>query len=163
MNNNPYSPPKANLETENQHKHSLVKAVIVASTVDIVGTIVLSILLGILYSLFLSSNGASQEEIAAILQTIEKSSFIGLTGAILGSLITVFSGYLCAKISNCLSYKPITIYALIVIFISSLFDGGYYDSSTERIVYQILTLLTAFAGGWIYISKNRSIPSESPQ
>ena len=73
---------------------------IVACSVDILGTFGLSIVLGFVYGLILALQGVPQEEIANSYYSLGMFSPLSLLAIVLGLSITVYAGYLCARIGK---------------------------------------------------------------
>ena len=154
--NNPYSPPRSDIKNNKTRKGSPKKAVIVACLVDIFGTFALSIILGFVYGLILALQGITQEEIANSYYSLGIFSPFSLIAITLGTSITIYAGYLCAKIGNRKDYKLITIYLVIVVVTMNflLAIGGEDVSSLKNIILTTICILAGYFGGWLYIRNN---------
>ena len=155
MEHNPYQPPKSNLKLPHIPKGSPTKAVVIACCVDIFGSYVLSLVIGVAYAAILAAKGLSPEEIGRAFASISKTSALYIIGTFLGGSITIFSGYLCARIARCSEYKIITVYLVITVVVMTLVTlaAGPVGSTTEHLVMTILTILCGYFGAWLYIGK----------
>lgn len=153
---NPYSPPSSKKENKRTGKGSPKKAVIVACSVDILGTLIMSVIIGFTYGFILALQGIPQQEIATSYYTQSMLSPVKLLSLALGLSITIYAGYLCAKIGNSKNYNLITIYLIIVVAIMSLLSalGGEDLSSLNNIVFTTISILAGYFGGWLYIRNN---------
>lgn len=126
--------------------------------VDIAGTFIVGILITFLYSFILSYNGVPQEVIDAQLEDSDIFSVFSLTFIIVGCLITLYSGYLCASIVNYSEYFFVTIYVSLIIFIGyALSYLLEFDSSSllEDIVLDVITVLSAYAGAAMHVRNKK--------
>jgi len=102
---NPYTPPQAQLADSEPRPGSPVKAVVLGVVVDIGGTLVTSLMLGIAYGVSLAASGATQEEIAQIGANIPPDSWVVIVGTVLGCGFSVAGGYVCARIVKQAEYR----------------------------------------------------------
>ena len=146
------NPPKTNTEKKEFIKGSPAKAIIIGVVVDIGGSIVLGIILVMIYSVMLASEGLSPEEIEYQLINLDPHSTFSIISMIIGGLMTVFAGYLCAKIVNYSEYK----FTFILGSISAAFGlmaGESHYSTLDNIFLSILTVMCAFLGAWLHVVK----------
>lgn len=157
MTNNPYEPPNSDIKVPDFLKGSPVKAVSVAAVADILGTILLSAILGIAYAVFLTIKGLSQEEITAVMENIDYSSPFYIMANVLGGLITLVCGYLCARIGRCKDYRIIHVYLLIMFLFGAVMSASQGEEifSAKNCLMTILTFGAGYLGAWLYISKNK--------
>jgi hypothetical protein len=154
MNEDIYNPPLADIDIDIDSKGSPVKAIIVATLVDIVGTIIAAIAFNIAYSIVLASRGLTAEEIAANIQNADTFSFYAMAGYVFGSMMTILAGYLCARIANYSEYKFVGIYCAIVILFGTVM-GWNSLSTAEQFLLPVLSIVSAFFGAWLHVrSKN---------
>jgi uncharacterized membrane protein YoaK (UPF0700 family) len=106
------------------------------------------------YGVILASNADSIEVITLKLSNMELTSKVSLLALISGFLVTVFAGYLCAKLVNHAEYKIVAIFAIIVIIFSWVMGLSYY-SVNENIVLSLLNLCSVYLGAWIHVSKRK--------
>ncbi len=95
----PYAPPGARLE-DKPGPGSMVKAVLVGLGVDICGSLVAGIVLGMVYAAILAASGASPEEIETAFANISPLSPMSILGSLTGCGLSVWGGYLCARIAR---------------------------------------------------------------
>ena len=153
---NPYSPPTSEIKDKKIEKGSPKKSVIVACSIDLIGTFFISAILGFLYGLILASQGFSQEEIINSYISQRIFSPLNLVFIFCGTSITAYAGYMCAKIGKCNNYKLITTYLIIVVVLINIFNaiGGVDISTIKNIILSTVTILAGYFGGWIYIRNN---------
>ena len=148
MNEFPGKVSKSIADGKNLKKGSPVKAITIGVVVDIGGTSVLGIILVMIYSVLLASEGLSPEEIEDRLMNLDPHSTFSIISMILGGMVTVFAGYLCASIVNFSEYK----YTFILGSISAAFGlmvGESHYSTLDNIFLTILTVMCALFGAWI--------------
>ncbi len=158
MKDNIHHSPQANLETSYQPKGSPTKAVVIASAVDIIGTLAVGVVIAMVYGAILASSGVSLEGIAGRFESIDILSPFSLTGIGLGCLITIYSGYLCAKIVNDSEYKIVSIFGAITVLFGWVVGVSYY-SLVENVVFSLLTLFCVYLGAWFHVkNKHNNTP-----
>jgi hypothetical protein len=152
-------PPESDSENKKLKKGSPVKAIIIGVVVDMGGTIVLGIILVMIYSVLLASEGMSPEEIEYQLINLDPHSTFSIISMIIGGLVTVFAGYLCASIVNYSEYK----FTFILGSISAAFGlivGESHYSTLDNIFLSILTVMCALLGAWLYVVKKANQTDE---
>ena len=99
--NNPFKPPESD-STKNQRvpdvPGSPLKAILSGLAVDLGGTAVLGIVLENLYVLTLKGQGMGAAEIEDAMRHIPAASTIGVLSIVLGAVMSVAGGYVCARI-----------------------------------------------------------------
>ena len=101
MSNNPFKPPETDSSKTPRVPDvpgSPLKAVLSGLAVDIGGSVVLGIVLDQVYALSLSGQGLTDSEIADAMQHIPPASAFGVLGILLGALMSVAGGYVCARV-----------------------------------------------------------------
>lgn len=126
-------------------------AVAIALVVDFGATIILSIVVTFLYLLVLAGQEVNPEEALAGLGRMGLGSPLNLLLLVGGCLITVFSGYLCAKIAGRDEVTWVTVYALIAVVIGFILGSLQIDPLS--IVLIVLNMGCAYCGGWLYMRK----------
>jgi hypothetical protein len=100
-NHNPFKPPETD-STKNPRlpdvPGSPLKAVLSGLAVDIGGSAVLGIVLDQVYGLTLRGRGLAGGELEDAMQHIPPTSAFGVLGILLGALMSVAGGYVCARI-----------------------------------------------------------------
>jgi hypothetical protein len=160
MNEFPNSPPKSNAEKKRLKKGSPIKAITIGVVVDIGGTIVLGIILVMIYSVLLASEGLSPEEIEYQLVNLDPHSTFSIISMILGGLMTVFAGYLCASIVNFSEYKFTFIFGSISAAFGLMAGESHY-STLDNIFLTILTVMCALLGAWLHMVKKANSTDEN--
>ena len=101
MSNNPLKPPDTD-STKNPRvpdvPGSPLKAVLSGLAVDLGGSAVLGIVLDQVYGLTLGGQGLTNGEIEDAMQHIPSASAFGVLGIVLGALMSVAGGYVCARV-----------------------------------------------------------------
>jgi hypothetical protein len=154
MEANIYQTPKASLSMNKTKKGSPVKAVLIAAAVDIAGTTIAGIVLGVVYAAMLAANGVAPEEIAATLSNVSADSTLSLVGIALGLVVSLYAGYLCAKIVNHREYGIVTILGIISVSFGNL-TGLLEDTPTysmlQNILMSTLTFMCVYLGAWLHV------------
>jgi len=100
-NNNPFKPPETD-SSKNERAPDVpgspLRAILSGLAVDLGGTAVLGIVLEQLYALTLKGQGMSAADIDEAIQHIPAASTIGVLSIVLGALMSVAGGYVCARI-----------------------------------------------------------------
>ncbi|TMH12044.1 MAG: hypothetical protein E6H65_07715 [Betaproteobacteria bacterium] len=155
MNHNLYEPPQADLETRSTRPRqpgSLVKALLTGTGIEIVGTLLVALGVGVVYALLLRPDGVSAEEAA---KAFDPLSPIGLIGGALGLLVSVFAGYACAAIANRDDYKPSYAMAAISLGLGLLMDAGQ-SSPLTLLLLSALTVGAVLLGSWLHLRDPKS-------
>ena len=101
MPNNPFKPPETD-STKNARvpdvPGSPLKAVLSGLAVDIGGSVVLGIVLDYVYALTLGGQGLTDSQMKDAMEHIPPTSAFGVLGILLGALMSVAGGYVCARI-----------------------------------------------------------------
>jgi len=150
MEDNIYQPPKAHLTTAEPAKAAPIKAVFIASLVDIGGTLTISFIISISYIFIQNSNGISMEQAIQSLEQMDLYAPLSLLGLALGLAITIYAGYLCAKIAQRSVYRVVAVFCIIIMVFSIILTTPYY-SVLEHILLNLLSLLSAYLGAWLYV------------
>lgn len=152
METNIYEPPKSDISVAENKPGSTVKAVVIGTAIEIIGTFLLGIAIGIAYVVMLGGQGASPEEMKSALVQLDPQSGLGLLGMFLGTLVSVLAGYVCAKIANRTSFKPAFILSGISFTLGLVSSYGSYTWGL-LIVMQVITVCAVLLGAWFYIRK----------
>lgn len=161
MEKNMYQAPESQLDDKNlippsSEKGSPIKAILIATGVDIGGSIAVGVVLGIVYGVMLAMEGVPIEQIEQQMQTVEFGSTISLIGMGIGAFISIFAGYLCAKTVNHSEYKVVAALCLVVSSIGALMNFSYY-STTELLILTGITVVCVFFGAWLFVrTKSRT-------
>jgi magnesium-transporting ATPase (P-type) len=156
MDEDVYRTPQSDLTTLDERRGSAVKAILVATVVDVTATIVVGVVITMVYGVMLAVNGASQEVITSKLSDLDLTSNVSLAILLSGSLFTIFAGFLCAKLVNHSEYKIVTIFAIILTILGLAMGLAYY-SIVENVILALITLGCVYFGAWLYVSKKRRL------
>lgn len=154
MNTNVYEPPKADLGVE-RNPGSVVKAVAVGSLIEIVGTFVAGLIVVIVYGIHLASQGMSPQEMQSRLVEFDPWSGYVLASVLLGMLVSVLAGYVCARIANTTSYRSAYIMSGISCALGMLSGIGSY-AWWVLVILGALTVFAVLFGARLYIQKLRT-------
>lgn len=148
----PYQPPASDLSTAGQRKGALWKAVGIAAAVDILGTNLLSIIIVAIYTVVLLYGGMDQLELERHFATLEFWSPLAVTASLLGLLISVIAGYLCARIANHAEYRATAFLALLsgAYAVFSAWDHGEMLYVAKA---ALATIGALYIGAWLYVRK----------
>lgn len=151
MDEDVYRTPKSDLGWAEVKRGSAVKAILIATLVDITATTLLGVAISVVYGVMLALSGDSQELITLKLSDADLTSSIILAGMVSGCLVTIFTGYLCAKLASHSEYKVVTIFAVILMMFGLVMGLSY--SFAESVILSLVTLCCAYFGAWLYVSK----------
>ena len=96
---------------------SPLKAVLLGLAVDIGGTFIFSLVIWVLYALQLHGQGVADADMHEAMLNMPHDSALYIGGILLGALMSVFGGYVCARIARRDEYRP----GLVMAAISALF------------------------------------------
>lgn len=140
-----------------------VMAVIVGVLVDLLGTVIISVLFGSALGFYLLSQGVAQDELEAALIARLMQAPWNVIGFALGTAISVLAGYVTAKIAKLNVYT----FAGIVGCISAILG---YSSAVEHysipmnIALSLLTVAATLFGAFLWSRRNKpSTPATTMQ
>ncbi|MES9993151.1 MAG: hypothetical protein ABW098_14440 [Candidatus Thiodiazotropha sp.] len=161
MDEDVYRTPKSELTSKEHSRGSAVRAVLIATAVDVMATVFVGIVISIVYGMILATNGDSLEMITMKLSNMELTSKVSLVAITSGCLITTYAGYLCAKLVNHSEYRVVAVLAGVVIIFGFAMGFSYY-SLRDNLILSLLSLFCVYLGAWLYVSKkNRSSAEEN--
>ena len=98
---NPFKPPETD-STKNPQPPaapgSPLRAVLVGLAVDIGGSTLIGVVLSIFYVIQLQASGLSEREVRDALENVPRAATVNLLGTLLGAVMSVLGGYVCARI-----------------------------------------------------------------
>ncbi len=97
---NQFAPPEAVLADPPPRAGSPVKAVLAGLAVDLGGSLLLGIVLGIVYGISLARSGLNGEQIRRAAETMPPDSWLVIVGTIAGAALSVLGGFVCARIAR---------------------------------------------------------------
>jgi hypothetical protein len=127
MQSNPYTPPKAELRELARRPGSPLKAVLLGLTIDVGGSMILGVVLGIAYAASLASSGVGAPQINEALGDISPTSWVSIVGTALGGVLSVLAGFTCARVARREDYKLGFILGAISALSGLLLSGSTYS------------------------------------
>lgn len=138
MSNDPFKPPKTDVDEKPSAPGSPLRAVLTGLVVDIGGSMVLGILVEVVYRVHLSAAGLSSDQIDDALTNLAPDSAVAVLGTLLGSACSVAGGYVCARIVRRDEYRVGGVMASL----SALFGLLFGSPSTPDDLIVLFTLCT---------------------
>jgi hypothetical protein len=151
---NPYAPPGAALQDLPVKAGSPLKAIILGLVVDLVGTMVGSLLLGAIYGIALAASGASFDELAAAGEGVATDSWLFWITTAMGLAFSVLGGYVCARIARRNELRLGAILALLSALIGYLIAAGHYELGTF-LSLTIASMAAVIGGARLGQARNR--------
>jgi len=102
---NPYSPPKADLADRPRPPGSPVKAVLLGLLVDLGGSLLVGALLGVALAISVAQPGMTPEELERALTDISPGSWVSIVGTLAGAACSVLGGLVCARVARRPDYR----------------------------------------------------------
>lgn len=156
MQENIYDAPQSNLEKPREDTGSVAKGVIWGTVIDILGSIIFSILISVCYGVFLVVRGLNAKQAADSMTRFDPFSPIGLWTISIGALISCLAGYVCAKKSGDGAVKSTIILSCISGGFTLLMGIAAYSLS-QTIVLTLLTIAAIFLGAKMWELRNTKI------
>ncbi len=149
MDDNVYAPPEAELNEVIRRTPRPKTAILVAILFDLVLSIVLPLLVGIGYGLYLAIQGASPQEIQATALALQNDTAFKAFSVVLGALISVGAGYLCARLAVRHVYRTALLAVLLLTLLVRLlkFDPGL---TPQELGLTAATFAAYLLGVWIH-------------
>ena len=154
MDKDNFKPTKAELIDPPRKPGSVIRAVLTGTAIEVVGTLVLGTVLGIVYGLVLSAQGYSEEAMKEAMLHIDPLSTLGLIGSLLGCAVSVFAGYACASIAHRPDYRPVGMMATISVCLGLLLGSDAYTWQLSML-FSLLTVGAVLFGGWLHLKDMR--------
>jgi hypothetical protein len=150
---NPYRAPAAAVADLERPRGSPLKGVIYGVLVDIVGTTAATMAIMFVWGVALAVNGASAEDIQAMAQKIDPTSFVGLLASAVGCAFSFLGGYVCARVAGRGELK----WAAVMAVISTVF-GLLMTMHVPRDAFNTVMLVASFVivllGGYVGARRN---------
>ena len=138
MSNNPFKPPKSDVDNKAAAPGSPLRAVLTGLAVDIGLSTLVGVVLTIVYHSQLVASGMTPDQVDAAMDEIPLDSMINVIGVVLGALSSVLGGYVCARIVRRDEYRVGSVMAALSALIG-LMSGS---SSVPDDLTVLLTLCT---------------------
>ena len=152
MESNPYRPPRAELDHKHRPPGSIAKAIGVGVAIEVVGTLLVGVIAGVIYGVVLASQGQRQDEIERVFASLEPFSAFGLVTSFFGLLISLYAGYQCAAIANRNTYLAPGILAVVSTTLGAAFGAQSYSTPGLLLVSGI-TVIAVLGGARIHIRR----------
>jgi hypothetical protein len=164
MNQNRYEPPHAPLNPRSREPGSIPKAVVVGALVDIGGTMIGGLVIGICYSVVMGLQGHSSDEIQRALSSFDTWSTLGIILTLMGILMSGLGGYQCAVIANRQGYLAPGILSLVSTTFGALMNDGERLPLTQLLLMSGITVAAILIGASLHTRKLGPVPQpRTPQ
>lgn len=154
----PYASPKAELtEPRSPKSGSPIKAVLVGISVDVIGTLIATLVISALYGVIWTLRGLPPEEVGpAMMNSAQSSPYkLALTAAGIG--FSVLSGYLCARIAKRFEYLLALITSLISAATPLAIGGMSGGFSLTLVLLILLGLCASLTGAHIAVRRHHHL------
>lgn len=142
MEDNPYSPPNAEVNHTASQRGSPVKAVLFGLAVDIVGSVLAEIVIVMIYTLIQLSSGGSPEAIGEAL--VSPTSPVRIVTITMGVAFSMLGGFTCARVAQSTNYKLGIVLATLSVCSGVLLSGG-------RVSVQTILIMATLSFGSVLI------------
>lgn len=95
---NPYRPPAAAVRDQPAPPRSPFIAILAGAAIDLGGSLLSGLLVGIVYAVMLAANGTGAEQIRSTLTEPDPSSAYFIVNTIIGYAFSLLGGYVCARL-----------------------------------------------------------------
>lgn len=150
MDDNRYRPPESD-PRPSRAPGSPWRGILIGLSIDLGGTLLLGIVIGVVYAMSMAMDGASPDAINARLSHIEPWSALGLLSGLSGLLCTLLGGYACARIAGRQEYQSAAIMGALSVAVGCLLGGN--GDPLYLIVSALLTWFTAVLGAHWYCQR----------
>ena len=109
MPTNPFKPPQTDPAKNPRPPAtpgSPLKAVLLGLAVDIGGTTICGFVLSVIYAIQLKGQGVADSDMHDAMSNMPHDSALYIGGILLGALMSVLGGYVCARIARVDEYRP---------------------------------------------------------
>ena len=125
--NNPFEPPQSPVSDPAPRAGSAVKAVLLGLAVDIGGTLLSSVVFGVVYAVLLGARGVPAEQMQdSFMEAMESGWGFALSSAV-GCAFSVLGGYVCARIARRSDYRAGWALAGLSVGLGFLLGGASYN------------------------------------
>ena len=133
---------------------SPVKGMLFGVAVDIGGTLLAGITLGILWSIWLAASGVSAEQIEEATRNPDPTSPVSIASYAIGTAFSVLGGYVCARVARETEYRCAAVVAAISIAFGFVAGGG--PTFAMSVLMVATTLAAVMFGAWLGKRLNQS-------
>jgi len=139
MSENPYRPPDSNLSPADSGPTRPVLGVVSGFIIDVGGTVVVTMLLAVVYSVLLASRGLDPEEIQATISATGRWSVYGLGLGAAGLAMSFLGGYSCSRIARARDLRPGLVLAALTALV-----GVAFTLESENLMWNLLLVAVGF-------------------
>lgn len=159
MNDPVYQPPESDISKPRQSFSNHI-VIILSTLIDIGGTFLMSVVLGLLLNIFLPTllDASTQLEPASIINAQGNSLLAAMDFIyrVLGLSISFYAGYFCAKKSaTAFAYKNALLTAVCVSVIGILLLGFGNTNLMDKATSITLTILAIVSGTYFYLRRQQ--------
>ena len=143
----PYRPPEAPVADQDRPRGSPVRGMLYGALVDIGGTLLAGIVLGILWGSWLAASGNSAEQIAEAVKNPDPTSLVAIAGYVIGTAFSGLGGYVCARVARETELRCAAVVAGISIAFG--FAVGGAQTFEMGVLMVVTTVAAVMLGAWL--------------
>ena len=155
MTENPFQTPQSDVDRpeETAGKGSLWLAVLIGGVVDIGGTMVYGMVVGIIYVVQNATPTMTAQDVERMMEMLSQDisnleSTLGIVSLIMGMAFSVLGGFICALLAKLRWQKAVLILAG-VMTLYGLVVGSQSIPLVKLIILTSLTFVSVYLGGWL--------------
>ena len=130
---NPYATPGAKLADPPPGPGSPIKAVLFGLLVDVGGTVVASLILGIAYGMYLATSGLAGGDMQAAAESYRSGPMFYI-GALVGLMFSVLGGHVCGRIARQSEYTLGVILGVLSVLSGLLLSWNQLPALTSTVL-----------------------------
>jgi MFS family permease len=135
-----FKPPATEVRDRPRAKRSAVKGLVMGTLADLGGTFVFSVLLSMVFAIFMTAGGRSPQEIQAALAHSDANPLLSGIGLVGGCAFSILGGYVCERVARQGHYRLGVILSCILAAVGLMLSWSSYSLA-------MLGLLTALTFG----------------
>ena len=140
-----FKPPATEVRDPPALQGSAVKAVALGLVVDIVGTMLFSIALGMAYAIHLGRTGMNEEQIRSAASNATPGSFLVIVGTVAGAGFSVLGGYVCERVARRQNYRVGLVLGCVSAGLAVLV-GWSSTPPLQHVFFSLLTVVCVLVG-----------------
>ena len=145
MSEDRFKPPSSRVEDRPRGKGSAVKGLAVGLLVDIVATMLFSVVVSIIWGFALAAGGRSAQEVEAAFANVERDPLIATVLVGGGVLCSVLGGFVCERIARQRNYRTGAGLGVASVLVGVVF-GAPAASPAMTALLAVLTIGSALLG-----------------
>ena len=122
-----FKPPATEVRDRPRGKGSAVKGLVLGAVVDLGGTLLFSILLSMVFAIFMTAGGRSPQEIQAALARSDADPLLSGIGLVGGCAFSILGGYVCERVARQGNYRLGVILSCILAAVGLLLSWSTYS------------------------------------